>query len=76
MIGYDLGKIMIKIGREVPVASMDNSEKILWAKHNEIQTVSIKAVKELGSCDLYPQLGYILYRSECLIHIVMLLFVI
>ena len=35
---------MIKIGREVPVASMDNSGKIIWAKHNEIQTVSIKTV--------------------------------
>ncbi|AQK70673.1 Coatomer subunit beta'-3 [Zea mays] len=62
---------MIKIGREVPVASMDSSGKIIWAKHNEIQTVNIKsvgadneiadgdrlplAVKELGSCDLYPQ---------------------
>uniref|UniRef100_A0ACD5ZMW5 Uncharacterized protein n=1 Tax=Avena sativa TaxID=4498 RepID=A0ACD5ZMW5_AVESA len=70
-IGYDEGTIMIKIGREVPVASMDNSGKIIWAKHNEIQTVNIKtvgagneiadgerlplAVKELGSCDLYPQ---------------------
>ncbi|MFQ6639063.1 hypothetical protein Gotur_015751 [Gossypium turneri] len=62
---------MVKIGREVPVASMDNSGKIIWAKHNEIQTVNIKsvgadievtdgerlplAVKELGTCDLYPQ---------------------
>ncbi|PIA42559.1 hypothetical protein AQUCO_02000182v1 [Aquilegia coerulea] len=70
-IGYDEGTIMIKIGREVPVASMDSSGKIIWAKHNEIQTVNIKsvgadfevtdgerlplAVKELGSCDLYPQ---------------------
>lgn len=69
-IGYDEGTIMIKIGREEPVASMDNSGKIIWAKHNEIQTVNIKsvgldevvdgerlplAVKELGSCDLYPQ---------------------
>ncbi|KAF6173183.1 hypothetical protein GIB67_028481, partial [Kingdonia uniflora] len=52
-------------------ASMDNSGKIIWAKHNEIQTVNIRsvgadfeaingerlplAVKELGSCDLYPQ---------------------
>jgi hypothetical protein len=35
---------MIKIGREVPVASMDNSGKIIWAKHNEIQTVNIKTV--------------------------------
>ncbi|KAJ6415917.1 hypothetical protein OIU84_004663 [Salix udensis] len=71
VIGYDEGSIMVKIGREEPVASMDNSGKIIWAKHNEIQTVNIKsvgadfevtdgerlplAVKELGTCDLYPQ---------------------
>ncbi|VFQ83845.1 unnamed protein product [Cuscuta campestris] len=71
VIGYDEGTIMVKIGREVPVASMDNSGKIIWAKHNEIQTVNIKSVasdyevtdgerlpvtvKELGTCDLYPQ---------------------
>ncbi|XP_078170306.1 coatomer subunit beta'-1 isoform X1 [Carex rostrata] len=71
VMGYDEGTIMIKIGREEPVASMDSSGKIIWAKHNEIQTVNIKsvgadyeatdgerlplAVKELGSCDLYPQ---------------------
>lgn len=70
-IGYDEGTVMIKIGREEPVASMDSGGKIIWAKHNEIQTVNIKAVpadfevtdgerlplavKELGSCDLYPQ---------------------
>ncbi|CAL5391161.1 unnamed protein product [Camellia sinensis] len=56
---------------EEPVASMDNSGKIIWAKHNEIQTVNIRSVgadyevtggerlplvvKELGTCDLYPQ---------------------
>ncbi|PKA57196.1 Coatomer subunit beta'-1 [Apostasia shenzhenica] len=71
VIGYDEGTIMIKLGREVPVASLDSGGKIIWAKHNEIQTVNIKsvgtdvevtdgerlplAVKELGSCDLYPQ---------------------
>ena len=44
MIGSDEGTIMIKIGREEPVASMDSSGKIIWAKHNEIQTVNIKAV--------------------------------
>ncbi|KAH7511890.1 hypothetical protein FEM48_Zijuj12G0031000 [Ziziphus jujuba var. spinosa] len=70
VIGYDEGCIMVKIGRDEPVASMDNSGKVIWAKHNEIQTVNIKsvgtdevtdgerlplAVKELGSCDLYPQ---------------------
>jgi coatomer subunit beta' len=52
VIGYDEGTIMIKIGREVPVASMDSSGKIIWAKHNEIQTVNIKSVgadNEVGS---------------------------
>lgn len=44
VIGYDEGTIMVKIGREEPVASMDNSGKIIWSKHNEIQTVNIKSV--------------------------------
>lgn len=44
VIGYDEGTIMIKIGREEPVASMDSSGKIIWAKHNEVQTVNIKTV--------------------------------
>lgn len=44
LIGYDEGTIMVKIGRDEPVASMDNSGKVIWAKHNEIQTVNIKSV--------------------------------
>lgn len=44
MIGYDEGTIMVKLGREEPVASMDNSGKVIWAKHNEIQTVNIRSV--------------------------------
>ncbi|PON73332.1 Coatomer beta subunit [Parasponia andersonii] len=70
VFGYDEGTIMVKIGREEPVVSMDNGGKIIWAKHNEVQIVNIKsvgtievadgerlplAVKELGTCDLYPQ---------------------
>ena len=35
---------MVKLGREVPVASMDNTGKIIWAKHNEIQTANIKSI--------------------------------
>ncbi len=70
-IGYDEGTVMFKIGREDPVASMDSSGKIIWSKHNDIQTVNVKSlptdydfhdgdrlplmVKDLGSCDLYPQ---------------------
>ncbi|EIE20843.1 coatomer protein complex, beta prime [Coccomyxa subellipsoidea C-169] len=69
-LGFDEGTVLIKIGREEPVASMDSSGKIIWARHNEIQTVNVKslgadfedadgerlplAVKDLGSCDMYP----------------------
>jgi len=49
---------------------MDNGGKIIWARHNEIQTANVKASiddhikdgerivlpsKELGSCEVYPQ---------------------
>ncbi|KAJ3206133.1 Coatomer subunit beta' [Dinochytrium kinnereticum] len=68
--GYDEGTIAIKLGREEPAVSMDNSGKIIWAKHNEIRTANVKAsvddnvtdgermvlpAKELGSCEIFPQ---------------------
>ena len=43
-LGYDEGTALIKIGREEPVASMDSSGKIIWARHNEIQTVNVKSL--------------------------------
>jgi len=71
-MGFDEGVVAIKIGREEPVASMDSSGKIIWARHNEVQTVNVKslgseyevvdgerlplAVKDLGACDVYPQI--------------------
>jgi coatomer subunit beta' len=57
------------LGREEPAISMDNSGKIIWAKHSEIQTSNVKSsaeetfndgerislpVKDLGSCEIYP----------------------
>jgi coatomer subunit beta' len=59
-----------KLGREEPSISMDNTGKIVWAKHNEIQTANIQQVdlegsqdgdkiilpiKDLGNCEIYPQ---------------------
>lgn len=69
-MGFDEGAAMIKIGREEPVASMDGSGKIIWARHNDVQTANIRHLgeaeeadgdrlplvpKDLGACDLYPQ---------------------
>lgn len=30
------GVALVKVGREEPVASMDASGKIIWARHNEV----------------------------------------
>ena len=35
---------MVKMGRDEPVASMDASGKIIWARHNEVQTVNVKSL--------------------------------
>merc|ERR1712079_509643 len=53
-----------------PAMSMDSGGKIIWAKHSELQQASLKAlekeeiqdgerlplaVKDMGSCEVYPQ---------------------
>ncbi|KAF9962993.1 hypothetical protein BGZ65_006766 [Modicella reniformis] len=69
-LGFDLGSVAIKLGREEPTVSMDSGGKIIWARHNDIQTANIKAsigdeikdgerivcsAKDLGNCEVYPQ---------------------
>ena len=70
-IGYDIGSLVIKLGREEPAMSMDNSGKIVWAKHSELQQANLRtlgdseeikdgnilplSVKDMGSCEIYPQ---------------------
>ncbi|RKO97028.1 Coatomer, beta' subunit, partial [Caulochytrium protostelioides] len=50
--GFDEGTIVVKLGREEPAISMDNSGKIIWAKHNEIQTANVKtAITTDGAAD-------------------------
>eukprot|EP00163_Fabomonas_tropica_P001540 TRINITY_DN11144_c0_g1_i1.p1 TRINITY_DN11144_c0_g1~~TRINITY_DN11144_c0_g1_i1.p1 ORF type:complete len:1039 (-),score=297.30 TRINITY_DN11144_c0_g1_i1:144-3260(-) len=69
-LGFDEGTIVIKLGSDEPMVSMDNNGKVIWAKHTEVQTVNVKAVneedlvdgerlllgaKDLGTCEHYPQ---------------------
>jgi len=49
-VGFDDGAVVIKMGREQPAASMDGSGKIIWSRHNEIQTAQIKGVGESSCC--------------------------
>jgi len=46
-IGYDEGTIVLKLGNERPVASMDtNTGKVVWAMAHDIQTMSLKGINK------------------------------
>ncbi len=70
-IGYDEGCIVLELGSDEPVASMDSTGKIVWCKNNEVQTATVKGLasgddadgerlslipKDLGNCEIYPQM--------------------
>lgn len=68
-VGFDDGAVVVKMGREEPAVSMDNSGKLIWARHSEILAAVIKGgdtaikdgspislpSKDLGNCEIYPQ---------------------
>lgn len=68
-VGYDEGTIVIQLGQEEPVVSMDASGKILMANNNDVVSTTIRNTgetavdgeaidlnfKDLGSCEIYPQ---------------------
>jgi coatomer subunit beta' len=44
-VGYDEGTVVLKLGKERPVASMDvNTGKIVWARTHDIQTMTVKGI--------------------------------
>lgn len=53
-IGYDEGTVVIKLGNEKPVASLDaNTGKLVWAQSHDIQTMTVKSTSK----DTEPQDG-------------------
>ncbi|KAI9839203.1 MAG: hypothetical protein M1819_003196 [Sarea resinae] len=68
-MGFDDGAVVVKMGREEPAVSMDNSGKLIWARHSEVLSAVIKGgdltltdgspltlpTKDLGNCEIYPQ---------------------
>eukprot|EP00172_Hildenbrandia_rubra_P000517 Plantae.Rhodophyta-Hildenbrandia_rubra.ctg12622.p1 GENE.Plantae.Rhodophyta-Hildenbrandia_rubra.ctg12622~~Plantae.Rhodophyta-Hildenbrandia_rubra.ctg12622.p1 ORF type:complete len:944 (-),score=142.09 Plantae.Rhodophyta-Hildenbrandia_rubra.ctg12622:380-3211(-) len=67
--GFDEGLIMIRMGKDNPVASMDASGKVVYARHTEVSMMNLRnadlasladgerlalATKDLGTCDIYP----------------------
>jgi coatomer subunit beta' len=47
-IGFDEGCVCIELGSDDPVASMDTTGKVVWAKNNEIMTATVRGVAGSG----------------------------
>ena len=69
-LGFDMGAVVVKLGRDEPVVSMDASGKVVLSRHNAIQSAVLRQMggevtpdgerlsvvfKDLGSSDTYPQ---------------------
>ncbi|CAM9446007.1 unnamed protein product, partial [Sphacelaria rigidula] len=49
-VGFDEGTVVLKLGHEMPVASLDgHTGKVVWAVNSEIQTTSLKGLVGDGS---------------------------
>lgn len=71
-IGFDEGSIVIKLGQEEPIVSMDSSGKVIWARNHEIELTNVMRVsskknlvdgdplalapEDLESCEFYPNM--------------------
>ncbi|PVV04639.1 hypothetical protein BB560_000847 [Smittium megazygosporum] len=69
-IGADEGLVVLSLGTDEAVISMDSNGRTIWAKQNEIFSTNVKnsndaivdgemipvVVKNLGNCEIYPQM--------------------
>jgi coatomer subunit beta' len=71
-VGFDEGLMLLKLGREVPAASMDATGKVIYSRHNEVNTSNVNPAlegtavtdgdalqmptKELGRVEVHPQI--------------------
>ena len=65
-IGFDEGSIVIKVGNDKPIMSMDKSGKTMWCLNSDVVTASVKGVeaedgevvplnpRDLGRADMFP----------------------
>jgi hypothetical protein len=52
-LGYDEGTVVLKLGNERPVASLDtNTGKLIWARSHDIQTMNMKVITILKKSNL------------------------
>eukprot|EP00578_Thalassiosira_sp_NH16_P025699 CAMPEP_0181083606 /NCGR_PEP_ID=MMETSP1071-20121207/4248_1 /TAXON_ID=35127 /ORGANISM="Thalassiosira sp., Strain NH16" /LENGTH=969 /DNA_ID=CAMNT_0023165277 /DNA_START=39 /DNA_END=2948 /DNA_ORIENTATION=- len=50
-IGFDEGCVVVELGSDDAVVSMDGTGKVVWAKNNEIQTTTVRGLAGGGADD-------------------------
>mmetsp|Transcript_579 Transcript_579/g.1192 ORF Transcript_579/g.1192 Transcript_579/m.1192 type:complete len:972 (+) Transcript_579:202-3117(+) len=53
-IGFDEGCVVVELGSDDPVVSMDGTGKVVWAKNNEIQTTTVRGLAGGDDDDALP----------------------
>ena len=53
-IGFDEGCVVVELGSDDAVVSMDGTGKVVWAKNNEIQTTTVKGLAGGDDDDALP----------------------
>lgn len=53
-IGFDEGCVVVELGSDDAVVSMDGTGKVVWAKNNEIQTTTVKGLAGGDDEDALP----------------------
>ena len=54
-VGFDEGAIVLKLGKESPIVSMDSkSGKFIWVRNNEILTASVRGASKANATDGEP----------------------
>jgi len=56
-IGFDEGCVVIELGSDNPVVSMDATGKLVWSKNNDIQTGTVKGLASAAPDDGLPADG-------------------
>ena len=48
-VGFDEGCVVVELGSDDAVVSMDGTGKVVWARNNEIQTATVRGIASAGA---------------------------
>lgn len=71
-LGFDVGSVVLQLGKEEPAISMDPNGRVIWSKHSEVFSHAIKGSEEYKDGDIIPvtpkELGNVEVYPTKLVH--------